>query len=353
MTHPQVASAHIPGLDGLRAVSILIVFVAHAGLGHVVPGGFGVTVFFFLSGFLITSLLIRERETHGSIAIPAFYMRRMVRLMPPLLVTLGLAHLAVLLGYAEGTLDLTTLFSQLFFFYNYYSLTPNAGTSVDGLSILWSLSVEEQFYLIFPFFFIALAGSRWQIPGIVFALATILVWRTVRFAVFGHPAWELYISTDTRIDSILFGCALALIRARHPGILQVIPRWRLVILSLAIATLLASFLIRDPAFRSTIRYTLQGLALMPIFHLAVTQPTSWLFAWLNWRPVRRLGQYSYTFYLAHFVIIKMLIFNGVDSGNLSLFLPLAFALSTLYSALVYRWFEKPLQPLRSRLTGHA
>lgn len=353
MAPPPATLAFIPGLDGLRAVSILIVFVAHAGLGHIVPGGFGVTVFFFLSGYLITTLLIRENDAHGRIAIPAFYMRRVVRLMPPLLVTLGFAGSAVLLGYAEGDLDPKTLFSQVFFFFNYYALYGESGTTVAGLSILWSLSVEEQFYLLFPVCFILLTGRHWRIPGIALAIVAVLVWRIVRFEVLGHAEWELYISTDTRIDSILYGCLLAVIGARRPDDLRFISRWPLPVLGLSLAILLASFLIRDPAFRSTLRYTLQGLALMPIFHLAVTQPRSPLFAWLNWRPVRRLGQYSYTFYLAHFVIIKMLVLNGIAADNLALLLPVSFVLTTLYSGLVFRFIEKPLQPLRSRLTGHA
>lgn len=352
MTQPKVAPTYIPGLDGLRAVSILIVFVAHAGLGHVVPGGFGVTVFFFLSGFLITSLLIREYDTYKYIAIPAFYLRRALRLLPPLLVTLGLAIFAVILGYAQGKLAPGAIISQVFFFFNYYVLSPESGTSVSGLNVLWSLSVEEQFYLIFPFCFIALTSTRWQIPSIALAVAAILIWRIIRFNVFLHSSNAIYISTDTRMDSILFGCLLALISARHPDTLRSLFKRQHVVLALALVALLASFLIRDPIFRSTFRYTLQGLALMPIFYLAVNRPESPLFSWLNWRPMRRLGQYSYTFYLAHFVIIKMLIFNGMNPENLIVFMLIAFALSAIYSDLVFRLVEKPLQPLRARLTGH-
>jgi len=353
MTPNDAVPKYFPGLDGIRAVSVLIVFLAHAGFGRVVPGGFGVTVFFFLSGFLITSLLIREHETYGRIAIAAFYQRRIVRLMPPLLVTMGLAILAVYLGFAQGDLDPWKIISQLFFFSNYYAQIVGSTTSVNGFNILWSLSVEEQFYLIFPFFFIALANSRFHIPAIIVVILLTLVWRFVRFEVFLHSHFDIYVSTDTRIDSILFGCLLALLSDRKPDFLRFILQWRYLVLALSLAALVISFIVRDPQFRATLRYTLQGIALLPIFYLAVNQPNSWLFSWLNWRPVRRLGQYSYTFYLAHFVIIKIMIFNGLDIYSNVALVPLAFGLAVIYSDLVYRLIEKPLQPVRSRLQGHS
>ena len=257
--------------------------------------------------------------------------------MPPLLITMGLAILAVVLGYAEGALDPWTIFSQIFFFFNYYAQAPGANVSVDGFDVLWSLSVEEQFYLIFPFVFIALARSRWHLPVLVAAVVAALIWRGVRFEILGHGQSVIYISTDTRIDSILYGCLLAVISARHPERLRYLKDWRYAAVRVAIALLLISFLFRDPLFRATLRYSLQGLALMPIFYLAVNLPRSWLFAWLNWKLVRRLGQYSYTFYLAHLVIIKMLIFNGLDPQNLAVMMAVAFVLTTVYCALVYHY----------------
>src|SRR5690606_21527322 len=83
----------IASLDGIRGIAALIVFVAHAGLGHIVPGGFGVTIFFFLSGYLITTLLCVEFEKTGSISLKHFYLRRVYRIFPPLYPVLGLALL--------------------------------------------------------------------------------------------------------------------------------------------------------------------------------------------------------------------------------------------------------------------
>src|ERR1700686_3578696 len=98
MAQTSSDSAVIPSLDGLRAISISIVLVSHAGYENVVPGGLGVTVFFFLSGYLITTLLMEERERSDRIDIGKFYLRRAFRLFPSLLVTLVIAYSLVIAG---------------------------------------------------------------------------------------------------------------------------------------------------------------------------------------------------------------------------------------------------------------
>src|SRR5579862_2046258 len=85
-------SQAIPSLDGIRAISVLIVVLSHSELGTLIPGGLGVTIFFFLSGYLITTLLLAENARTGKINIPRFYARRMFRLMPPLFISLAIAY---------------------------------------------------------------------------------------------------------------------------------------------------------------------------------------------------------------------------------------------------------------------
>lgn len=344
---------YIPSLDGLRAVSIAVVFFSHAGVSPLIPGGFGVTVFFFLSGYLITSLLIQEHALHQSIAIKAFYLRRVVRLGPPLLITLAFATLLVLLGVAEGDLSAAAIVSQIFFYTNYFALYgPDVGNSVQGLGILWSLAVEEHFYLLYPWVFIMLARDRIRLRTIVALLATVLIWRMIWFYGFGSSEWEIYTRTDTRIDSMLYGCLLALMTGRGKSGAWFPERFMYPLLGLACVTLIVTFFVRDPAFRSTIRYSLQGLALMPIFHFAVTQHDLWMFRPLNWKPIRRIGQYSYTLYLVHFVIINAMILHGFTNDDIMLLTVVAAALSLTYAAIVFEFVERPLRPLRQRLTGH-
>ena len=115
--------------------------------------------------------------------------------------------------------------------------------------------------------------------------------------------------------------------------------------------LIASFVEQGEAFRSTIRYSLQGLALMPVFRYAVTRPDAPVFRALNWHWVWRIGVYSYTMYLIHSVIIQALVRYGFAPGSATLIL-LSIILSVGVAALVYEIVEKPLRPLRARLTGH-
>ena len=103
MTSPPGKTFHIPALDGIRAVSIAIVFIAHAGLGSIIPGGFGVTVFFFLSGFLISTLLRKEFAKQQSISFKNFYIRRALRIFPPFYSALAFAVLILMAGLLPGT----------------------------------------------------------------------------------------------------------------------------------------------------------------------------------------------------------------------------------------------------------
>lgn len=345
---------NIPSIDGLRAVSIAIVFIAHAGYGYVILGGFGVTVFFFLSGYLITTLLAREWGRYGSISLEAFYLRRVLRLGPPILMTICVSSLLVFLGVVDGRPDFMTTMSQIFFFYNYFSLTDAGVETATGLNVLWSLAVEEHFYLVWPALFILLAAGRFGVRHQVALLVAILIWRGVRYAWFGSDEWTIYISTDTRFDSLLYGCVLALLTWRgyaarifRPGVVA-----RVGWVAVGLVVSLACLLIRDPAFRSILRYSLQGLALTPIFHYAVTNPADPWFRPLNWPALRRIGQWSYTIYLIHYVIISALIYNGVAASGDPLLIAAAAALSITFAAASYRWLEKPLHPLRRRLTGH-
>ena len=150
---PSVAagSFHIPSLDGMRALAVMIVFVGHAGLGHIVPGGFGVTVFFFLSGYLITTLLRREYESHGTISLAKFYLRRVYRIFPPLYLVLAILIALQVSGFLQREMSWTAVMAQVFHLTNYYLLaypSVEAAPVVPHTVPFWSLAVEEHFYLL-------------------------------------------------------------------------------------------------------------------------------------------------------------------------------------------------------------
>lgn len=356
---PSVAagSFHIPSLDGMRALAVMIVFIGHAGLGHVVPGGFGVTVFFFLSGYLITTLLRREYESHGTISLPKFYLRRVYRIFPPLYLVLAILIALKLSGFVHHDMTWTAVAAQVFHLTNYYLITypsVEAAPVVPYTVPFWSLAVEEHFYLLFPLALLVLL-KRWNYGRAAAALALgcvlVLLWRVALLGIADDPGHYTYHATDTRLDSLLYGCIMGLwlnpALDRAPG--RIGGRGWTVLCTLAVALLAVSFLWRSEEFRATLRYTLQGIALFPLFYCAVRYHRLALFSWLNTRPVRALGLVSYTFYLCHFAAIdiagKVLNVDGLARGVSG------FVLAAVFSAACYMLIEKRFAAMRRKLHG--
>lgn len=346
---------YIPSLDGIRAVAVLIVFLSHAGLA-LAPGGFGVTVFFFLSGYLITTLLRREHDRSQRIDFKNFYMRRVLRIFPPFYTVLFLAVTASwLLGvYAEfSELQGRALLSQVFHYSNYHNVQFGNQFMALGTEVYWSLAVEEHFYLLFPLLYAflrrcKLSSSRQAIVFLAIC-AAVLLWRCLLVFGMGAVYERIFFATDTRIDSILFGCIMAV--AGNPAMdqdRQISERnlkYRL--LPLGLVLLASSLLIRVDVFRDTFRYSIQGIALYPIFVAAIRFPDWSLFKVLNWNWVRFVGVLSYSLYLVHFVVIKALAQVMPGLGLLASGI-LALVISILISYAIYRFAELPAAQLKKK-----
>jgi peptidoglycan/LPS O-acetylase OafA/YrhL len=352
------APSHIPSLDGLRAASFLLVFAAHAGLQHVIPGAFGVTVFFFLSGFLITTLMRGEVDRTGRVSLTGFYVRRALRILPPFYIVLGAATLLAGVGFVGGALLPEAVASQALHFSNYWIAAHGWTGIAMGTGVYWSLAVEEHFYLLFPAVFILLTRlrltGRQKALGFWGVCALVLAWRCVLLVLLGADVERLSLCSDTRIDSIAFGCALAVWHnpvldrssERHES-----PFWRWLVLPAGIGLLLATFLARGPVFRETLRYTLQGIGLTPVFIMAVRHPGWPLFRPLNWRPMRLLGTVSYTLYLVHHVILEAVDRHLPWHGGVNVLF--AFLLSLAIACAMYFVVEKPCARLRRQIHGEA
>jgi peptidoglycan/LPS O-acetylase OafA/YrhL len=350
----------IPSLDGLRALSVLIVVVSHAGYGNIMPGGLGVTIFFFLSGYLITTLLLKEHERTGQISILNFYIRRVFRLLPPLLLTLAIAYALTWAGPLPGGISINGFLAQLFYFANYYSIFLDTGNTIpDGTGILWSLAVEEHFYIFYPAIMTLLLAAplRARAMAVIFASAcvAILAWRFYLVRLPDFVAVRTYYASDTRIDSIIYGCILALVfnpmsrRGHSPGSdgFEAISRTDWGLLLIATLVLLGTLLFRGPVFRETARYSLQGLALMPIFYFSIRHAGRFPFAMLNTRWIAKLGVYSYAIYLIHYVVIKMLEAKAqwLAFSRPVLFLT-ALTISVLFAAAIDQWIDPYFRKLR-------
>lgn len=346
------AELHIPSLDGIRGLAALMVFLSHAALPNLIPGGFGVTVFFFLSGYLITTLLRREHESTGGISLRNFYLRRVYRIFPPLYIVLTIAVLLDLTGVFRSEMSLPGVLAQYVQMTNYWLVVHGESGVAPTTSIMWSLSVEEHFYLLFPLA-LGLLYRRFdgrRIAGILLAVCgLVLLWRAylVYVAGFGHQ--YTYVATDTRLDSLLYGCILGVwcnpaMERTGDGIGK---RTWFALLVASFALLLVTFLYRSESFREVFRYSLQGIAMFSVFYCAVRFHEWRGFAWLEWRPVRAMGLISYTFYLVHVPVLELLRkYSELGKWPRA---AVGFVLTVAISAAMYFFVERHMAALRRRL----
>lgn len=348
---PYPAHFHIPSLDGLRAIAILIVFVSHAGL-KIIPGGFGVTVFFFISGYLITTLLRREYELSGAIHLKNFFMRRMLRIWPAFYLVLLAGAALTLLHVLDGNLKLSAFLSQCLHVGNYYSI----GHGVDGLTggsgVYWSLAVEEHFYLVLPLLYLLMLKihmpAKRQMQVFLWLCLLALVWRCI--LVYGFTVTEdrTYYASDTRFDSLLFGCAMAVYgnpALDKPNITERMLKF--VLLPLGLGLIVFSWLYRNGEFRETLRYTLQGIGLFPVFMAAIRFPGWRMFRWLNWRWIKFAGVLSYSMYLVHLTVIKAVVQYWPQAPALLQGIA-ALGWTLVLAYLIYRFVEVPFGRLRKK-----
>lgn len=346
----------IPSLDGIRAVAVLLVFVGHSDrLPHPVRGSLGVTMFFFLSGYLITTLLRMEHDRHGWISLKAFYLRRALRIFPPLYLVLAAGSLCVLLGIVPGDLSPAAVTAGGLHMTNYLLIVHDSGIP-DGLRPLWSLAVEEHFYLLFPVAYVALlrrTDRRRQALVLVAVCVAVLLWRIVLAYGLGVAYFDrIYVGTDTRVDSILWGCVLGVAANPHldPPWLrtQLAGRWMSwVALPAATCGLLAAGTL-DGNLR-VFETTIQALCMAVIVTIVVRHSGAWAGRVLNSRPMVFVGVMSYSLYLMHRFFIDW------ANEHLASWDAMTAAAVTLAAALasafvIHVWVERPATRLRRRLS---
>lgn len=345
----------IPSLNGVRALAFGLVFLSHVGLENWVPGRFGVMVFFVLSGYLITTLMLREQQLTGRMAVGRFYLRRVLRLMPPLLVVLLLVALVHATGLSSQPYDPLAYVSFLAYFGNYYIIATEFSGVPLGTGVLWSLAVEEHFYLLYPLLFVSLIvpASRRRRLAILTALCVLaLLWRVVLLTVFQASTLYLESATDARFDSLLFGCILAVgwnpmaADAHDPGLQR-----GLVLAAFCLVVLGLSFIVQDRWFAEVLRPTIHGVALAPLFYLAVLHARHWPYAVLNSGLLNYLGVISYSLYLCHDLIVRLLNEHlWTDYGHW-LTAPIALLLAVAVSELIRRLVDQPLATVGRRWVG--
>jgi peptidoglycan/LPS O-acetylase OafA/YrhL len=354
-------SRYVPSLDGLRAVSILLVVVSHLGYERLVPGAFGVTLFFFISGLLITDQLTTELRRTGTLNLRSFYLRRFLRLMPAGLTYLLVAGLVfTALG---GRITAAGWLSALFYGGNYYELFAKYASTIPHVrhpfNIIWSLAIEEHYYLVWPALLLAVGTGRRGRLVVIVICAGSLLWRAFLYHhCFGpQPGGfcgvrihdRLYKATDARLDSIAWGAGISLLAARDRRWLAWLAGARR-LQALMAGVVLATFLIPGEWFRQVLRYSLQGAALAVLVP-AIVSADSGVRRLLEHRAAIFVGRLSYSMYLWHWA--AMSVADGLVFGHPWLWRALSVLLTVGLSLASYFAIERPMLRLRRRFGSHA
>lgn len=342
---PVKKSFHIPSLDGWRCVAVALVVFAHAGYPFFC-GFLGVTFFFVISGFLITTLLRRELEKKGKIDFKGFYTRRVFRILPPMYALLIVSVICVATGVFPGKFELPNMLSQFLHMTNYGQI---AGfRNLPGTIPMWSLAVEEHFYLFWPSVFLFLMSLNkpklaWRI--ILGACVGVLVWRWAipYTGIPGNSEIHRYVSTDTRIDGMLWGCALAMFanpyfeRERAEKIGK--PWLAAVGLVVILISIVLSLKFRET--KNTFNITLQILGFVPLLMASMLHPEKFVFRILNVKFTTWAGSISYGIYLYHMIVVSALE-RYVPSLPTPLLLVSTVALTLGVATLSMKFMEAPL-----------
>jgi peptidoglycan/LPS O-acetylase OafA/YrhL len=323
-----------------------------------VPGGFGVTLFFFLSGYLITTLFFAEYRDTAGINIRQFYLRRWLRLTPPLIISVfvGIVFYPITRNaIGSSPMPIGETLAALFYYTNYYDLYHNmAAFFLIPFGLCWSLAVEEHFYLIWPWLIRpGIRAAQRLILFVAWVCVAVLIWRCVARSLVTMPSDYTYVATDCRIDSILYGALLRILfETSWSGTAVTLLRLPISRI-LAILALSSTFVIRNDNFRETLRYSVQGVALMPLFTaVLVDDPNTLVRRALASAPMVLLGRLSYSIYLFHLLALAagQVYFGSQKRAEVVIS---GLLLTGLISYVLFNFVDRPLARFRHGLRARA
>ncbi|WP_232751605.1 acyltransferase family protein [Corynebacterium sp. HMSC074A09] len=349
----------VPGLDGLRGLAVLAVVIYHF-FGDLLPGGYlGVDMFFVLSGFLITSLLVREFAVTGRISLTDFWIRRFRRILPAALVVLCLCTALVAMIGGDLAVGIREQFLGTFFFVNNWtqiatSQTYFAPNEVQVFAHYWSLAVEEQFYLLWPLLmFGAFALSRRQPKRLPIALSLVLAAASAAAMALlftpGEDPTRVYYGTDTHAFGLLIGALLSLLLTSTSKEAKA-DSWASTSTGVIAGTIgsfaLIGYLTQLVWMGADLEFTYRGgLVLTSLLGAAMiwgvvreTGPLTWLF---RTRVMRWLGQRSFSLYLWHWPVVMIL--RELSDAPAWLLGLLALPVSCLLAEVTYQFVENPFR----------
>jgi peptidoglycan/LPS O-acetylase OafA/YrhL len=333
-SHTSQSPRHIPGLDFLRALAISLVLLFH--FGQPVSGALGVMIFFVLSGFLITGILLNELENSGTISLSRFYARRSLRIFPTFYACWALTTFLIYV-HGERIPKLAALGSFVYAMDYMRALSPNAQTSLH-MWISWSLAIEEQFYLLWPALLLWLSVKlRKPILGTGLIIIAVWVHRAILYLLLHGTLEYVYNAFDTRLDALLIGGLIAmLIRDRRFDLVRnSVTRWQWSAIAPVALLVWASRVdfspMAYPRWAHIVDFSLQPV----IIAILLLQLVHW--AGREWRIlehplIRFLARISYALYLYH-VVAMVEVGSYLHSAHFqrdSAVLTLALALASYY-----------------------
>jgi peptidoglycan/LPS O-acetylase OafA/YrhL len=354
---------YMPGLDGLRAIAVLAVIAFHLGFGWAPGGLLGVGIFFTLSGYLITDILLSQLARRGHIRLGKFWLARARRLLPALFAMLILVVAWVtIFGPAQPQQFRDAVVANAFYVGNWQLILGDVSYFArfeppGPLNHLWSLAIEEQFYILWPFILLIgvklvreaplPSGVR---PRLAIASLGLALVSAILMAALYRPSLDpsrVYYGTDTRASELLFGAALAMVWPSRKLSRRISAGARNTLDGLGVVGLLAiALMIWQTDQYSSFLYR-GGFVLLSIATVLVLAPLAHpacrLGTVLGWKPLRWVGVRSYGIYLWHFPIIVLTTPGGVANGRELLRAGLQVVAIFGVSALSWRYLEEPIR----------
>jgi peptidoglycan/LPS O-acetylase OafA/YrhL len=340
-----------PALDGIRAIAVLLVMANHTGLAH--AGRLGVDIFFVLSGYLITAILISEFRANDRINLKKFYARRALRLLPALILLLIVVNVCVVIFQTHKEAAMVRWYSlgALFYIANWLRAF---GHDMGILGHLWSLSIEEQFYFFWPIaliFFWSLRLRAYQMIMLV-AFAVVLVNLDRIYLYNGIQSWNrIYNGLDTRADALLIGCALGL------SGWQILSRRVWAVLGALGATFAVYVLFEgypvptesQILLELTVGGTFFALAVAFVLAGVLSHPDAFFAKALRFPPLVWSGRLSYGLYLWHYFVFAFITGWFRKSEPLRL-LPLQVFATFVCATISYYLLERPFLKLKKQFS---
>ncbi|MDT0892718.1 acyltransferase family protein [Staphylococcus pseudintermedius] len=346
---------YMPGLDGVRAVAVIAIIIYHLNPQWLSGGFLGVDTFFVISGYLITSLLLTEYHNTGKIKLTSFWLRRVKRLIPAVLfLVMGVIVLSLIFMPTEIKKVRADSIAAIFYVSNWWYIMQNVDYfeqfAVQPLKHLWSLAIEEQFYLVFPIVLLSLLSFIRRLKSIRIIFLILLVISMIAMMVLYVPnenVARVYFGTDTRIQTLLMGVLLALVWPPFQLKAKVNRQMRTMIDTAGVVGLAILFICFKFVSETNSILYYGGFFLISTVTLLViassVHPSGYFAKFLGNKVFTFIGSRSYSLYLWHYPIIVLIHHQFVQGQIPPLVYVVEILLMVLMAEFSYKFIEQPFR----------